>query len=181
MYFHAAPLPAVSLPGPVVPSMFVAPIPPDPSLPPGQRNWHERFPHRDYVELAADKAAVPSARHRLRLSLKEWGLRDLLDDAELVTTEIVTNAVNATCAVTWPSSRPPVRLWVRAGSGILVVLVWDACASEPVPANADAYDETGRGLLFIEAYSHWGLYHPPGDGAGKVIWAEFPKGREEIT
>jgi anti-sigma regulatory factor (Ser/Thr protein kinase) len=169
MDVHAAPLIAASLPVPAVPPMFVAPIPPDPSLPLGQRNWHERFPYRDYVELAADKAAVPSARHRLRLNLREWGLHHLLDDAELVITEIVTNAVNATCAVTWPASRPPVRMWVRADNHILFVLTWDACAAEPVPANAATDDETGRGLLFIGAYSRWGLYHPPGDGAGKVI------------
>jgi anti-sigma regulatory factor (Ser/Thr protein kinase) len=175
MNIHAAPLIAVPLPVPAVSPMFVAPIPPDPSLPPGQRNWHQRFPYRDYVELAADTAAVPSARHRLRLNLKEWGLHQLLDDAELVVTEIVANAVNATCSVPWPASRPPVRMWVRAGSGILYVLVWDACIAEPVPADAGADDETGRGLLFVEAYSRWGLYHPPGDGAGKVIWTRFPK------
>jgi anti-sigma regulatory factor (Ser/Thr protein kinase) len=175
MDVHAAPLTAVSLPAPGTPSMFVAPIPPDPSLPPGQRNWHERFPYRDYVELAADKAAVPSARHRLRLSLREWGLHHLLDDAELVVTEVVANAVNATCSVAWAASRPPVRMWARAGSGILYVLVWDACGAEPVLANAGVDDETGRGLLFVEAYSRWGLYHPPGDGAGKVIWTRFPK------
>lgn len=77
MDVHAAPLTAVSLPAPAAPSPSGARIPPDPSLPPGQRNWHERFPYRDYVELAADKAAVPSARHRLRLNLKEWGLDHL--------------------------------------------------------------------------------------------------------
>jgi len=175
MNVHAAPLTPAALTMPAVPSPSVARIPPDPSLPSDQRNWHERLPYRDYVELAADKAAVPSARHRLRLDLKEWGLQHLLDDAELVVTEIVTNAVNATDAVSWPASRPPVRMWVLADSATLVVLVWDACAAEPVPAHAAADDETGRGLLLIHALSRSGLYHPPGDGAGKVIWAQFPK------
>ncbi len=59
--------------------------------------------------------------------------------------------------------------------------IWDACATEPVAADAGAYDETGRGLLFIEAYSRWGLYHSPGEGAGKVIWAKFPKHLDEMT
>ena len=71
MNVHATPLIALPLPISAVPSPSAARIPPDPSLPPDQRNWHERFPHHDYVELAADRAAVPSARHRLRLDLKE--------------------------------------------------------------------------------------------------------------
>jgi hypothetical protein len=160
---------------PAPPSLIAVRIPPDPSLPPSHRNWHERFPWRDYVELAAVTAAVPSARHRLRLDLKEWGLHLLLDDAELVTTEIVANAVQATQDAHWPTSRPPVRMWLRAASGLLFVLVWDACTSEPTPASPDADDETGRGLLLIGACSRWGFYHPPGDAAGKVIWAQLPK------
>jgi hypothetical protein len=72
-------------------------------------------------------------------------------------------------------------MWARADTGILVVLVWDACAAEPVPANAATDDETGRGLLFVQAYSRWGCYHPPGDGAGKVIWAQFPKPPDETA
>jgi hypothetical protein len=36
-------------------------------------------------------------------------------------------------------------------------------------------DEAGRGLLFISEYSRRGYYHPPGEDAGKVVWAEFPK------
>jgi hypothetical protein len=168
---HAAPAPALS------PS--VARIPPDPSLPPHERNWHERFPHQDYVELAADLAAVPSARHLLRADLNQWGLPDLLDDAELVTTEIVSNAVNATRATHWPASRPPVRMWVRGGwlhgTSILVVLVWDACPTAPIPGSPNAMDEAGRGLLFISEFSRWGYYHPPSEDAGKVIWAQFPK------
>lgn len=79
------------------------------------------------------------ARHLLRADLREWGLHALLDDAELVTTEIVANAVNATQATHWLASRPPVRMWIRGGracgSGTLVILVWDACATVPVPGS----------------------------------------------
>jgi hypothetical protein len=168
---------AMTAPAPL--PLAVPRIPPDPSLPPQERNWHERLPYRDYVELAAELAAVPSARHLLRADLKEWGLRGLLDDAELVTTEIVSNAVNATRAVRWPTSRPPVRMWVRGGraggAGTLVILAWDACPAVPVPASPDTMAEAGRGLLFISEYSRWGYYHPPGQDAGKVVWAQFPK------
>jgi len=164
---------------PVLLPPTAARIPPDLSLPPHERNWHERFPLRDYVELAAGLAAVPSARHLLRADLKEWGLHTLLDDAELVITERVANAVNATQAMRWPASRPPVRMWLRGGwlhgPPTLVVLVWDACPTSPVPGNPGTLDEAGRGLLFMSEYSRWGHYRPPGEDAGKVIWAEFPK------
>jgi hypothetical protein len=174
---------AMTAPTPLPPA--VVRIPPDLSLPPHERNWHERLPYRDYVELAAELAAVSSARHLLRANLKEWGLHRLLDDAELVTTEIVANAVNATRAMRWPSSRPPVRMWVRGGwlggAGTLVVLAWDACPAAPAPASPDTMDEAGRGLLLIGEYSRWGHYHPPGENAGKVVWAELPKPPDTVT
>jgi hypothetical protein len=164
-------------------SMPVAPtsarIPPDPALPPHQRNWHERFPCQDFVELAADLAAVPAARLRLRADLKDWGIDVPADDAELVATEIVANAVNATQATRWPVSRPPVRLWLRGGTGVLFVLAWDATSLIPRPRSAEIWDEDGRGLLLIDALSRWGCYHPPGENAGKVIWAQVPKPRAQ--
>ena len=153
----------------------VARIPPDPALPPHQRNWHERFPCQDYVELAADPAAVPAARLRLRADLGERGLGIPAEDAELVVTEIVANAVTATQAIRWAASRPPVRLWVRGDTGVLFVLVWDAVPQVPQSGSPGIWDEAGRGLLLIDAFSRWGYYHPPGDGAGKVIWAQVPK------
>jgi hypothetical protein len=155
---------------PVAPS--AARIPPDPALPPHQRDWHEHFRYQDHVELAADLAAVPAARLLLRADLREWGLDTLTHDAELVAAEIVANAVNTTQAIRWPASRPPVRLWIRGDIGMLVILAWDATSQAPQLSSPDIWDETGRGLLLIDAYSRWGYYHPPGDGAGKVIWAQ---------
>ena len=153
----------------------VARIPPDPALPPRQRNWHERLSCQDYMELAADPAAVPAARLRLRADLSEWALGIPADDAELVVTEIVTNAVTATQAIRWPASRPPVRLWARGDIGLLVILVWDAVLQVPQPTMPGIGDEAGRGLLLIDAFSRWGYYHPPGDSAGKVVWSQLPK------
>ncbi len=161
----------MSIPG----ALAAARIPPDPALPPHQRNWHERFPCQDYAELAADLAAVPAARLRLRADLSEWGLGIPAEDAELVVTEIVANAVNATQAIRWRFSRPPVRLWVRGDTGVLFVLAWDAAPQIPRLGNPGHWDEAGRGLLLMDALSRWGYYQPRGDNAGKVTWAQLPK------
>jgi len=158
---------------PAAPTM--ARIPPDPALLPHQREWHERLPLRDYVELAAELAAVPAARLRLRADLREWGLHIPADDAELVVTEIVANAVNATRAVRWPTYRPPVRLWLRGDTAVLFIITWDAVPQDPQPARPRTGDEAGRGLVLVGAFSRWGYYHPPGDSAGKVVWAQLPK------
>jgi hypothetical protein len=55
-------------------------------------------------------AVTPAARYRLRDDLARWHLRVDPGDAELVTGEMVANAVTATNAATWPGPRPPVRL-----------------------------------------------------------------------
>jgi hypothetical protein len=146
----------MSIPG----APTVARIPPDPALLPHQRNWHERLPCQDYVELAAD--------------LSEWALGIPADEAELVITEIVTNAVTAQ-AIRWPASRPPVRLWLRGGTGLLFILVWDGVPQVPQPAIPGIGDEAGRGLLLVDAFSRWGYYRPAGDNSGKVVWSQLPK------
>ena len=167
MYPYAAnaPVTALRLPAPLLP----------PPPPPENAGWHEQLPYRSYVELAADLAAAPSARYRLRDDLATWRLRVPADDAELVTGELVANAVNVTRAAACHGPRPPVRVWALGGQDLLFVLVWDATVTPPVHAEPGTWDESGRGLQLVAALSHWGFYYPSGEQAGKVIWARFPK------
>ncbi len=51
---------------------------------------------RSYLELAAAPGAVPRARRHTRHMLAAWKLGHLADDAELVVSELLTNAVRAT-------------------------------------------------------------------------------------
>ena len=55
-----------------------------------------RWPLRSFLELGALPSAVPCARLHTRQLLWEWQLADLADSAELVVSEIVTNAVQVT-------------------------------------------------------------------------------------
>jgi anti-sigma regulatory factor (Ser/Thr protein kinase) len=48
------------------------------------------------LALAAAPTAVGIMRSFVRWRLAQWGLHQLIDDAEMVTSELVTNAVKAT-------------------------------------------------------------------------------------
>ena len=167
----AARPPAATAPALRVLTPAVPPPPPAPDNP----NWHQQFPCRSYIELAAESSAAPAARYRLRDDLARWRLRVDTDDAELVSAELVANAVTATNGATWQLARPPVRLWAIGGGGTLYILTWDATILAPQPAQPGAWDDSGRGLQIIDALAHWGYSYPPGEQAGKVVWARLPK------
>jgi anti-sigma regulatory factor (Ser/Thr protein kinase) len=127
-----------------------------------------RWPLRNYLELGAMPGAVPCARLHARQLLWEWGLAAALGDtAELLLSEIVTNAVKITEA---DGRNAPVRLWLLADRTRLLMLVWDASPLPPVRMNTSSDVENGRGLLLVETLStRWGFFaHQYG---GKVVWA----------
>jgi anti-sigma regulatory factor (Ser/Thr protein kinase) len=120
------------------------------------------------LELGALPGAVPSARLHARNVLHEWDMAQLANTAELLVSELVTNAVYAANAA---EGLMPVRLLLVAGVRSVQIQVWDANPSMPVrlePTTADA--EHGRGLILVEALSSTcGAYRCA--GIGKVVWA----------
>lgn len=101
--------------------------------------------------------------------LWEWRLTDLTDAAELVTSELVTNAIRISRA---DAHAAPVRLWLLADAASAMILVWDASARPPVRVSSGETDESGRGLLLVETLSaRWNWYVPPQPAGGKVVWA----------
>lgn len=127
-----------------------------------------RWPFRDFLELGALDSAVPCARLHARQVLWERGLAALGDRAELVVSELVTNAVKASRAMTGGGA---VGLWLACGPGEALIAVWDSSTRPPVRVQAGGEAEHGRGLVLVEALSHrWGWC--PGDGRiGKFVWA----------
>jgi anti-sigma regulatory factor (Ser/Thr protein kinase) len=126
------------------------------------------WPLQDFLELAALVSAVPCARLHARQVLWEWGLARLGENAELLVTELVTNSVKASQAVTQAS---PVRLWLVSDLAQILILVWDASPQPPVRVDASGEAENGRGLMLVEAISEqWGWYCPD-DSDGKFVWA----------
>jgi len=114
------------------------------------------WPLRTFLELGALPTAVPCARLHARLVAWEWGLAGLGDDAELLVSELLTNAVAASRSM---EALFPVRLWLLSDTTQIAILVWDADPQPPVRMPVDDEAETGRGLLLVEAVSQrWGWY-----------------------
>jgi hypothetical protein len=126
-----------------------------------------RWPLRSFLELGVLPTAVPCARLHTRQLLWEWQLTGLSEDAELLVSEILTNAIQVTQA---DARTAPVRLWLLADRARLLILVWDASPLPPVPVSTSGDAENGRGLLLVDTLSaRWGhfLHH----SGGKVVFA----------
>lgn len=132
------------------------------------------WPLRTHLEFGVLPGAVPCARLHTKLVLWEWGLGSLSEVAELLTSELMTNAVQATVARRIPV---PVRLRLSSDTIHLLIEVWDADPRPPTPKALDAdgippLDEGGRGLFLVATLSkQWGWY-PVREQGGKVVWAE---------
>jgi anti-sigma regulatory factor (Ser/Thr protein kinase) len=130
------------------------------------------------VPLAATPAAVSCSRRLVRLTLNRWGLAALVEDAELVMSELVTNSVKATGLMgigpRWPDLGDLATIQVRVllfQTGIIVE-VWDRDPAAPIRHDAASDEEGGRGLAIVAALCKRWDYGPLSCG-GKVVWAEL--------
>jgi len=112
--------------------------------------------------LAPKLTAARRARSLIRRPLRQWGLADLTPVAELVVSELVTNAVR------YAQSKISLRLVFEGG---LFCEVLDDSAALPRLRHAAEDDERGRGLLVVSQMAQrWGTRRT---GAGKVVWCEL--------
>lgn len=112
----------------------------------------------------ADLRAVPEARRALRELLRHWGKPGRSEIAELLTSELVTNALVHT-------DREAVLTAMVEPHGLRVE-VRDFVARRPRPSVSDADDGThGRGLLLVQSLADaWGVR---AHGVGKSVWFEL--------
>ncbi|QYA94399.1 ATP-binding protein [Streptomyces anulatus] len=138
-------------------------------------------PHLLYatsLRLAAVPAAVSNSRIFIRQTLEHWRVPDYIDVAELVVSELVTNAIEAT-GITDPQPKwtavtdeHVIGVQLRIIGARLYVEVWDRSTDTPVTKHPDDEAEGGRGLLLIEAMTeHWDVYQS--EAGGKVVWAQL--------
>lgn len=122
--------------------------------------------------LAAEPGSARIARDFTRGTLRSWGMLGLADDAVLVVSELVTNALRYGAAS--DGGRPGIWLRLLAQPPHLMCLITDASRDIPLRRQPGADEATGRGLQVIESCcSRWG-WHLPGHG-GKVVWALLPR------
>jgi hypothetical protein len=145
-------------------------VPPNPERRDG--GWLAGWERRDFLELGAHDTAPATARGVLRERLPLWGLRHLVEPAELVATELITNSCHATRQYVQGPRLPPVRVWLLGTDAAVAVLVWDDVPHPPVPGEAELMDESGRGLSIVAALSAgWGFWFPAAPFTGKVTMA----------
>jgi anti-sigma regulatory factor (Ser/Thr protein kinase) len=120
-------------------------------------------PNRFRVEAEDD--AVSDARRRILALVRSWDVplpQDTFGDLELLSSEVITNAVRYT--------RAPCMVTVRWTGVRVRIEVTDADPVRPQPRDASLESENGRGLLLVESLAAaWGSVP---DQAGKVVWFE---------
>ncbi|MBY8338911.1 ATP-binding protein [Streptomyces spinosirectus] len=127
-------------------------------------SWRIALPH--------SVAAVPVARALVRTALAELDHGADCDTAELLTAELVANAVEHTVGDS------PIELVVELLPGGCQVEVHDPDPMPPYeltwPSDKmpDVWDEGGRGLLLIRALSSSCGHRPT--TAGKAVWFRLP-------
>jgi anti-sigma regulatory factor (Ser/Thr protein kinase) len=120
--------------------------------------------------------AASSARGHVRNVLREWGMGHLVDDAEMVVSELVANAVNASadthgCPLYVDGRMLVVRVCLFSDGNVLLAEVWDQAPGIPLPRVAGSEADNGRGLAIVaELAVSWGCYP---SASAKCVWAEM--------
>ena len=106
---------------------------------------------------------MSAARLFVRDTLSDWGLRAAYDAAEMLVSEVVTNAVL--------HARTPFSVEVSRGGDAVRVSVSDGSPALPRQRTYGTDATTGRGIRLVATLSvQWGV-EPDGRG-GKVVWFE---------
>ncbi|MER7584926.1 ATP-binding protein [Kitasatospora sp. NPDC097691] len=110
--------------------------------------------------------SASAARRLVRRKLMDWELHELADDAELIVSELVGNAVRTGC-LTFMTVK--IR---RVTAHIVRISVRDGSRTMPVLLKAGEDEECHRGLALIHKLTHgqWGVTP---DEFGKSVHADL--------
>lgn len=116
------------------------------------------------IDLPPEDTSPRTARALLRAALEQWHVGDL-DSAELLLTEVVTNAV--------VHAHTPFTLHLSAAPGWARVEVRDCSPEPPRRRRPTSRSEHGRGLLLLDRLAHqWGWDEQPDSHTCKAVWFE---------
>ncbi|WP_427924895.1 SpoIIE family protein phosphatase [Streptomyces sp. cg40] len=112
------------------------------------------------MELPATATAVAEGRSFVVKTLAAWDCTDKVDDARLLVSEVLTNAVQ--------HAEGPLVLHLRRTVTELAVEICDLSPHLPQPRLAAEDEESGRGLILVDTLAdNWGVR--PTD-QGKTTW-----------
>jgi serine phosphatase RsbU (regulator of sigma subunit)/anti-sigma regulatory factor (Ser/Thr protein kinase) len=123
-----------------------------------------RIPAENHASwmLPAKPTSVRRARALVGIQMDKWGLQELAYTAELLVSELVTNAL------AHAAGDVSLRLTL---DHVLVCEVFDDAATMPKLRIADDSDENGRGLRVVSQLAQrWGTRRTPD---GKAVWFEL--------
>ena len=119
----------------------------------------------------ADLARVAEVRAELRDALRRWGVAEFIDTAELLSSELVTNAIRHTDRDAMFTARLYREPASDGGRARLRVEVEDESDLWPTRRTPGEQASSGRGLMLVEALADaWGV-EPR--GSGKRMWFEL--------
>ncbi|WP_214318599.1 ATP-binding protein [Nonomuraea sediminis] len=121
---------------------------------------------RSYT-LSSVSASVPAARIWVRQMLARWKLTQLTEPAELLVSELITNAIKHA-----KTGGAPITLVLSHVSGTLRLEVHDPDQNgRPIPQQPAADEEVGRGLWIVGTFAdRWDVEITE---VGKAVWFEL--------
>ncbi|WP_256528353.1 ATP-binding protein [Actinoallomurus rhizosphaericola] len=124
--------------------------------------------------FTAAESAVPAIRRWVSIVIAHHGRRETCPDAELIISELATNAVKA-------APGKLIKVMITLDGAESVLSVWDPApelpqvSAEPLAdLDDDDFDHNGgRGLLLVRSAAlAWGCTPTP-DRGGKWVWARI--------
>jgi hypothetical protein len=114
------------------------------------------------IELPPATGSPAAARRFVTETLRAWAVEGLTEDACLIVSELVENAI--------VHGRSVAKLRLELRRGLLTVAVRDDSSTPPARLQPGGAPTGGRGVFLVDAISRtWGTA-PTWDG-GKVVWA----------
>jgi anti-sigma regulatory factor (Ser/Thr protein kinase) len=119
--------------------------------------WEASWP------LQRELTSAGQARRLVTAQLGDWAVGDLAETAELLVSELVTNALRHT--------RGPLRLNLQLRHSRLLCEVEDTESAGPARSVADPDAENGRGIELLDLLADaWGSVRT---ATGKTMWFEL--------
>ncbi|MCX4724283.1 ATP-binding protein [Streptomyces sp. NPDC090052] len=122
--------------------------------------------------LPAGGQAVGEGRRFSGSLLRDWALSPLVDNAALIVSELLSNALRYGLGALPARSAPGPAVWLGMlrRRGTVLFAVCDSSTAVPRVKEPDFMAQSGRGLHIIDCLSEtWGWTTPDNDG--KAVWA----------